>query len=135
MGSFAGKIALYVFDEERTKVLSREPIIVRLGSKAAHKIIINVEPPVETEPLPDTIEGLRKGLGLKIPGSLVGYLERSGIKTLADIRRMGGLGQDPALPIPANEAAVRMLDSLAALTLLPTDIKTNAGLVSIGFGD
>src|SRR5262245_44140027 len=41
-GSSAGEIALYVFDEERTKVLSREPIIVRFGGEEAREIIIDV---------------------------------------------------------------------------------------------
>jgi hypothetical protein len=129
------QVELYAFDGDSQRLLSNEPIIVRLGSEAAGNITFEVGPRTGSESLSDDIEGLQKGLALKIPRSLTEYLERSGIRTIGDIRRTGGLGQDASLPVPADQTVVRILDSLGALSVLPSDIKTNAALASSGMNN
>ena len=128
------EIALYVFDAKRTQLLSRSAVTAHPGDE---NVIVEVEldPRVKAEPLPDTLDELRTALNLRLPDSLLRHFDESGIRTLGDIRQRGGLVGNPAIPVPADDPDVRALDSLAALTLLPTATRTNAALVSKGFHD
>ena len=76
---------------------------------------------------------LVKNYGLKVTDSVLRRLDTNGIKTLADIRSSGGLSQVKGLNLNPNNPAARMLDAHASLSILGTDVPTNAALISRGF--
>jgi hypothetical protein len=131
----AKEVALYVFDAEHETLLVGKPTRLRLDGKAHRDIIIHVDAPILRQPVPSDLSGVRKALGLKVPRSLSRFLDEANVKTLTDLRQQGDLAKDPALPVAADDPAFVTLESLAALSLLPTDVATNAALVSAGMHD
>ena len=128
-------LAVYVFDAEREHLLVREPTLVRLGDDPARDIVIHVDAPTRSNPIPTDIGRVQKRLRLELPRALTRYFESGGVRTLADLRLRGDLARDPNLPVAADDPALGTLQSLAALTLLPTDVSTNAALASAGMSD
>ena len=68
-----------------------------------------------------------------VPGEVVSALAARGIRTLADVRRAGGLTRLTDLPIPAGHPALAELDAQANLSILPTNLHTSSRLIDAGY--
>lgn len=64
---------------------------------------------------------------------LLAYLEKKGISTLADIRRMRGLKNVEDLPLTSDHPAVQTLEAHARLDVLPTRVTENRKLIEAGY--
>src|SRR5207302_4151762 len=73
------------------------------------------------------IKALVKTYGLSVPNSLIRKLEAKKIETLADVRSAGGTSVlANALDVKADDPHLENLVSHAHLSLLGTDVATNA---------
>jgi Tc toxin complex TcA C-terminal TcB-binding domain len=68
-----------------------------------------------------------------VPPVLATFLEGRQIRTLADVRRAGGLGRLDGLPLPADHPAVRTLEAHADLARVSSDMQANQVLIDNGF--
>ncbi len=91
------------------------------------KIVI----PAPLAPEEQTLTTIAERLSLNLPRGFLTQLETKNVRTLTDLRRVGGLGAIDDLP-PVNEAAIR-LDSLGNLSAVSGDIEDNLQLIEAGF--
>jgi hypothetical protein len=70
---------------------------------------------------------------IQLPADLLRFLAEHEIHTLGDIRRAGGLGRVSGLPVAADNAALRALDSHADLSRVSSDVAFNSVLIEKGF--
>ena len=129
------EVALYVFDASHETLLVGKPTRLRLNGKTHREITIRIDAPIPERPIPSDLAGLQDALGLEIPRPLGRFLDKANANTLTDLRLKGDLANDPELPVAVDNPAFVTLESLAALSLLPTDVATNAALVSAGMHD
>lgn len=64
---------------------------------------------------------------------IVSALSKHGIHTLADIRKAGGLSHLKDTAIPADHPSAKILEAHAHLSVLMSDIQTNAKLIEKGY--
>jgi hypothetical protein len=93
-----------------------------------------LEVPADRIPdLPDhAIAEIANRAGLEIPPALASFLHERGLRSVADIRRAGGLRRLDGVP-DADAAAVAALDAHASLSVLSADIVETDALVGRGF--
>src|SRR5439155_19924733 len=106
-------------------------IVVQAGQRDAVPVEIAV-PEIVAPPSP-TISSVAANTELNLPRGLISFLERRSIKTLADIRREGGLSHIEGLPGRDNSAVSR-LESHAYLNQISDNVPFNAKLIDAGFG-
>ncbi|MDZ7961969.1 MAG: hypothetical protein RMY34_29540 [Aulosira sp. DedQUE10] len=96
---------------------------------------IQVQVPATAIPQPTSppIEEVAQTLNLQIPQALRDYLVQNNIRTLADIRRAGGLSEIQGLPDGLDLAVIRTLDAHANLSLLSANLEQNAFLINRGY--
>jgi hypothetical protein len=98
----------------------------------------------ETEPFPAFVKVPRPEVSkqqeafqsvlLDVPEELRSFLvENQSIQTLADLRRKGGLSQLAGLPVSADPAQIRKLESLADLDRVSSDISVSKTLLDRNF--
>jgi hypothetical protein len=80
-----------------------------------------------------TLTELATTLQLKLPQQLLPTLAKHGIRSLADIREAGGISHLEGLPVAADHTAVQTLEAHANLSLLSSDVPTNAMLIDKGY--
>lgn len=80
-----------------------------------------------------TLEDLQTTLQMQFPQQLVGHLAGAGIRTLADVRAVGGLAHLENLPIPLEDPSVEALQAHANLSVLSSDLAQNQYLIEQGF--
>jgi Tc toxin complex TcA C-terminal TcB-binding domain/Putative peptidoglycan binding domain/Repeat of unknown function (DUF5648) len=84
-------------------------------------------------PAPPDLTQLAESLQLPLPARLLPFLAERGIRTLADIRRAGGIRQLENLPVAPDDLAVQTLEAHANLNLLSDDIRSNAAIITRGY--
>lgn len=67
------------------------------------------------------------------PPELVAFLHERGLRTLADVRRAGGLSRLAGLPLPADHAVVVALQAHADLDRISDDVTLNQALIERGY--
>lgn len=105
-----------------------------VASDAAEILELRITPPREPEPVTHTIDRLTEDLQIDVPADLQRFLAEQNIRTLADIRRSGGLSQLAGLPVPTEHPAVRTLSGQADLARLSRDVAANSKVMAKGFG-
>lgn len=91
------------------------------------KIVI----PAPLAPEEQTLTTIAERLSLNLPRGFLTQLETKNVRTLTDLRRVGGLGAIDDLP-PVNEAATK-LDGLGNLSAVSGAIEDNLQLIEAGF--
>ncbi len=72
-------------------------------------------------------------IGIDPANSIFSALARNNIKTLADVRKSGGLASVKDLGIPGTDPALQRLDSHARLLSLQPDVAANSKLIGRGY--
>ncbi|WP_405598138.1 neuraminidase-like domain-containing protein [Streptomyces sp. NBC_00081] len=100
-----------------------------------HESVLTFDVPVPHAPEPASHElsQVVQVANLQLSDELSSFLDTHQIRTLGDIRRLGGLAQAAELPLGADDPAVRILDAHADLSLLSPDVGTNIVLIGHGF--
>jgi len=81
-----------------------------------------------------TLKTLINTYKLNIPSSFAGRLEAKGLKTLADVRSAGGLGQlAKKVKLNADDPRLVTLAAHANLSVLGSDVRTNSILIKNGY--
>lgn len=86
---------------------------------------------LKTEQIP--IVELAESVGLELPAALFDYFSAKSIRTLVDIRNVGGLAHIEGLPVEPGHPAVLTLEAHAQLSVLPTELAINARLIEAGY--
>ncbi len=98
--------------------------------------LVTLKVPVAT---PRTVSPGIGDLDIELPDALAQTLEQENIRTLADIRGLGGLaswlGGQATPPVPPSTEAVRLLDAHAQLDTVSGDVGINRALVAAGITD
>lgn len=94
----------------------------------------SIRVPVPDTPEPDAIpiEEL-VSRNRPVPRQVVSALRARGVRTLADVRRAGGLARLPDLGIPAEHPALAELEAQANLSILGIDLQTSSRLIDAGY--
>lgn len=87
-------------------------------------------PPIDTSP---TITNALAASHIQIPEDLQAYLTQQNLHTLDDIRRVGGLWNQPNIPGGGTSPAVQALDAHTDLFTLTGDVTKSALLIQAGF--
>src|SRR5262249_29741020 len=103
--------------------------------KAADQQIVQVPvampaPKVQPAPAVSRVAELSK---VAIPKKLQSFLSGNNIRTIADIRKVGGLSKLKGLPIEPDHPAVQALEAHADLSRLSGDIQVSASLIASGY--
>ena len=103
--------------------------------KANQSEILEFRVPLGRAPEPEShgLEQLAKTVQIDLPPDVLPFLASREIRTLADIRRAGGLRRVTDLPVDADDPAMRTLDAHADLARLSPDVTSNAALIQKGF--
>lgn len=86
---------------------------------------------LKTEQIP--IVELAESVGLRLPAALLDFFSAKNIRTLVDIRNVGGIGHLEGLPVPPDDPAVKALEAHADLMRLSYDLHLNRALIEKGF--
>jgi hypothetical protein len=122
-------LRLHILDRQGKEIHQTELHVT--GKERVVKISVPVPEAAEPPSLP--LHQLAEDLQLTLPQGLLTKLEANGIRTLADIRKAGGLGRLEDLPVPADHPKVRLLEAHANLSVLSSDYRANAALIERGF--
>jgi hypothetical protein len=117
--------------EGGTKEIAQQDLDVKSGQTETVEIKIAVPKP--PEPASYGLDELAKTVGLDIPPALKEFLDKREIRSLADIRRAGGLGRLDGLPVAPDHAAVKVLEAHADLSRLSPNVNFNASLIEKGY--
>lgn len=115
-----------VSDETLSKIYE-ETVSVASPQESVLKLRVPVEPkdrPLEIQQL---------GSRLRLSPAVQAELARQNIRTLADIRRGGGLRHRPDLSLPADDPSVLKLEAHAYLDLLSNDVDVTTALIDKGY--
>ncbi|MFB7758478.1 hypothetical protein ACFC18_54415, partial [Streptomyces sp. NPDC056121] len=91
-------------------------------------------PPDGAEPETHDLTEVIEATDVQVSHDLASYLRDKGIRSLADIRRLGGLAHDDDLPVPSDDPSVVALDAHADLGAVSSDIASNQALIKAGYG-
>ncbi|MEO7242015.1 MAG: neuraminidase-like domain-containing protein, partial [Variovorax sp.] len=82
---------------------------------------------------PASLHDIAAELKLNLAPAFLAGLDKHGIRTLADVRRTGGLRNVQGLAVASADPAVPLLEAHAQLALLPSTPATNAALLKAGY--
>jgi hypothetical protein len=106
---------------------------VRVIADAADVLEIRVPPRRPAAPDAHVLDRLIEATDIQASPELLRFLSSRNIRTLGDLRRVGGLSQLRGLPVAADDPAVRALEAHADLSRVSSDVATNATLIEAGF--
>ncbi len=98
-------------------------------------VTIPVPLPPVLRPIDKPVAEVASDIGLEVPNALSSYLAQKGLRSLVDVRRIGGLGRADDLPVAREAEAVQRLDGLANLSVLSSDPKQSDILIKKGFNN
>lgn len=120
------RLRLHMLDRQRQEIHRTE---IRTHADPRQIVEVRVPIPAVPEPPSPPLKEVAQKSKLKIPKPLLDTLAQSGIRTLTDVRRQGGLGHLHDLPISADDPAVQLLDAHANLSMISSDIELNDRLI------
>ncbi|MBB3188947.1 neuraminidase-like domain-containing protein [Halomonas cerina] len=128
-GEEGRRLHLHIIARDGTEIAETD---LSVPQEQEEVIEVRVAVPEEEEPSP-TVSELAEALSMELPEGLQATLIDHGIRTLADIRREGGIGHlegvDPADP------AVPVVEAHARLGALSTNTEANTALIDAGYDD
>jgi hypothetical protein len=128
------RLDLRVLDRQKHEV---HRTIVRANPEPGHVVEVRVPLPVRQEPRTVPLVDLTSMLAGQVPtntvATLLAALEQQEIRTLADVRRQGGLHHVEGLPVPPDDRSLRLIEFYADLSALSLDLPLHAALIDKGF--
>lgn len=110
--------------------IHKTEISITLKEQKPFSVLVPIE---RLDPGDVALEAVATELDFNIPDVLSSYLKENEIKTLADIRRSGGIARRQDLPVATDDKIVLQLDAQANLTVLSDNLKQNHRLIQNGF--
>lgn len=126
------RLCLHILNSQGEEIHQTE-----IRAEPVQREITAVQVPFTEPPGPADIPvtELAQALEFNIPDELKGFLTDKGIRTLADIRRAGGIARFEDLPVEVDHESVRTLEAHANLSVLSDDAAERHTLIKQGFGN
>jgi hypothetical protein len=122
------RLQLHILDADGDEIYQTQ---AKFTPNSAQGTVISVptNPDISSPPLTEIASQAK----LNLSPRLIQTLDRQGIRTLADIRKAGGLRNQKDLQIDPENTSVKTLDAHAKLSTLSPDIEINKTLIAKGF--
>ncbi len=132
-GGSRHRLRLNIFDPQGAEI--RETVVAARPDRP-DVVEIRVPVPAAPETPSPSLDDLAEAISLELPAQLGAALAESDIRTLADIRRQGGLRHIEGLPEDDQvRTAVRRLEAHANLSVLSPEMQLNERLIERGYAN